>query len=135
METLEGGCLCGRTRYRVSGTPQNLCFCHCTNCRRAAGAPLVAWGTFSRDGFQLLAGDAYVLHASSAQVQRGFCGHCGTSLSYAHAERDGEIDVTLVTLDDPARYEPECHIWVEDKLPWVRIEDGRPQYQRWRTAG
>ncbi len=135
MEAIEGGCLCGRTRYRVSGTPENLCFCHCTNCRRAAGAPYVAWGTFRRDAFHLLDGGACVLYRSSPRVQRGFCGHCGTSLSYAHAERDGEIDVTLATLDDPARYEPECHIWVEDKLPWVRIEDGRPQYQRWRTAG
>jgi hypothetical protein len=135
MEAIEGGCLCGRTRYRVSGTPQNLCFCHCTICRRATGAPYVAWGTFRRDAFHLLDDGACVLYRSSPRVQRGFCRHCGTSLSYAHAERDGEIDVTLVTLDDPARYEPECHIWVEEKLPWVRIEDGRPQYQRWRTAG
>ena len=24
---------------------------------------------------------------------------------------------------------PECHIWVQDKLPWVVIDDGRPQFQ------
>lgn len=135
MDVIEGGCLCGRTRYRASGTPENLCFCHCSSCRRASGAPLVAWGTFRRDGFRLLAGAGYVLHCSSPAVQRGFCGHCGTALSYAHEQRAGEIDIALATLDDPARYEPECHIWVEDRLPWMRIEDGRPQFQRYRTAG
>jgi hypothetical protein len=76
-----------------------------------------------------------VLYRSSPAVQRGFCGHCGTTLSYAHEQRAGEIDIALATLDDPARYEPECHIWVEDRLPWMRIEDGRPRFQRFRTAG
>jgi hypothetical protein len=135
MDVIEGGCLCGRTRYQASGTPANLCFCHCASCRRATGTPLVAWGTFRRDGFRLLAGADYTLHRSSPAVQRGFCGHCGTALTYAHDARDAEIDITLVTLDDPARYEPECHIWVEDRLPWMRIEDGRPRFQRFRTVG
>jgi hypothetical protein len=133
VDIIKGGCLCGRTRYQVSGSPQNLCFCHCASCRRACGAPLVAWGSFRRDGFRLLHGAAYLLRRSSPQVQRGFCGHCGSAVSYEHAQRAGEIDITLATLDDPARFEPECHIWVEDMLPWMRIEDGRPRFQRVRT--
>jgi hypothetical protein len=135
MSVIEGGCFCGRTRYQVSGTPENLCLCHCASCRRAAGAPLVAWGTFHRDRFRLLDGAAYALHGSSPAVQRGFCARCGTALTYAHVQRASEIDVALVTLDDPARFEPEYHIWVEDKLPWMRIEDGRPRFQRYRTTG
>ena len=77
-------------------------------------------------------GPDYALHRSSPPVERGFCAACGTALTYRHAERPGDIDVTLTRLDEPGRFEPECHIWVEDRLPWMRIGDGRPQYARWR---
>jgi hypothetical protein len=58
-----------------------------------------------------------------------------TQMWHSGSKRAGEIDIALVTLDNPARFEPECHIWVEDKLPWMSIEDGRPRFQRYRTAG
>ena len=40
---LEGGCLCGAVRYRISGSPLSSVNCHCESCRRASGAPAVAW--------------------------------------------------------------------------------------------
>jgi hypothetical protein len=42
-----GGCLCGNVRYEATGPASNLCFCHCTSCRRSAGSPAVPWGTFA----------------------------------------------------------------------------------------
>lgn len=93
---------------------------------------MLAWGTFVFDRFRILQGPDYALHRSSPPVERGFCAACGTALTYRHAERPGDIDLTLTTLDEPGRFEPECHIWVEDRLPWMRIGDGRPQYARWR---
>src|SRR5919109_7715 len=104
--TYSGGCLCGAVRYEVSGSPRNLCFCHCESCRRAAGAPAVPWGTFPRGGFRA---------------------RCGSSLTYRHDARPGETDVTLATLDEPARLAPQMHVWVGDKLPWESISDGLPQ--------
>ena len=135
MDSVTGGCQCGRTRYEARGVPQSLCFCHCRSCRRASGAPLVAWGTFAFEQFRVLEGSAYAVHRSSPPVERGYCTACGTALTYRHQERAAEIDVTLATLDDPARFVPECHIWVEDRLPWFVIGDGRPQYARWRDPG
>jgi hypothetical protein len=79
---------------------------------------MVPWGTFDRDNFSIIHGRLSEFH-SSAPVTRGFCAACGTSLTYSHEKRAGEIDVTLATLDDPAVLVPECHIWVQDKLSWV----------------
>jgi hypothetical protein len=120
--------MCGAVRYQAQGLARNLCFCHCTSCRRSAGAPLVAWVTFARGDFAITHG-ALSEYRSSAPVNRGFCALCGTSLTYRHAARDGEIDVTLATLDDPLQLAPEMHVWVGEKLPWLSIEDGRPQYR------
>jgi len=124
--TFTGGCLCGAVRYEASGPATNLCFCHCESCRRAAGAPTVPWGTFPRAGFRVRRG-ALTEYRSSAKVTRGFCERCGTSLTYSHDARPEEIDVTLASLDDPAPLAPQLHVWVGDKLPWISIDDGRPQ--------
>lgn len=128
-----GGCLCGRVRYQAAGRAANLCFCHCESCRRAIGAPMVPWGTFAADDFSIVRGQLAQFR-SSPQVTRGFCADCGTSLTYRHDARSGEIDVTLSSLDDPGALVPEIHIWVEDKPPWVMIDDGRPQFAQTRGA-
>jgi hypothetical protein len=129
----EGSCLCGRVGYQARGEVTNLCFCHCSSCRRATGAPMVPWGTFSAANFSIVRG-RLAEYRSSPKVTRGFCAECGTSLSYRHDDRSGEIDVTLSTLDAPGVLVPEVHIWVEDKLPWVVIADGRAQFARFRLS-
>lgn len=68
------------------------------------------------------------MHRSSAEVERGFCAQCGTSLTYRHAQRVGEVDFTLVSLVAAGTVEPRMHVWVQDKLPWVDISDGRPRF-------
>ena len=124
-----GGCLCGAVRYRLTAAGTNLCYCHCTSCRRAAGAPAVPWGTFARSAFTVTRGSLLEFR-SSPPVLRGFCPQCGTSLTYRHERRAGEIDVTLASLDDPGALAPQMHVWVAEKLPWVSIGDGLPQFER-----
>ena len=122
-----GGCFCGAVGYEVSGAPRFLCYCHGESCRRAAGSPVVAWGTFDRTSFRVTHGTLAEFR-SSAQVVRGFCGACGSCLTYRHEARPAEIDVTLASLDEVAQLAPQMHVWVADKLPWMKIEDGLPQF-------
>jgi hypothetical protein len=123
-----GRCFCGAVGYEVSGAPRFLCYCHCESCRRAAGSPAVAWGTFGRSGFRVTRGRMKEFN-SSPKVVRGFCADCGSCLTYSHQGRPGDIDVTLATLEEAANLAPTLHVWVGDKLPWVRIEDGLPQFE------
>lgn len=122
-----GGCYCGQVRYVIAGEVRSVCFCHCESCRRASGAPLVAWGTVAKADFKITRGTVSTVRLR-AEVERGFCANCGSNLTYAHAGRAGEIDFTLASLDDPATLVPDRHLWVQDKLPWVHIDDGLPQH-------
>jgi hypothetical protein len=124
-----GGCRCGALRYEAQAPAFDLCYCHCTSCRRAAGASPVAWASFTRSKFRVTAGTLAEAR-SSAHVLRGFCAACGGCLTYRHDARGGEIDVTLGSLDEAARLAPVIHVWVEDKLPWVQITDRLPQHRR-----
>ena len=94
---------------------------------------MVAWGTFESGAFSVSRG-SLTMYRSSADVVRGHCAMCGTSLTYQHDRRAAEIDITLSTLDEPNAFVPECHIWVQDKLPWLKLEDGLPQYSAFRDA-
>ena len=122
-----GRCLCGDVRYQAQPPATSLCYCHCESCRRATGAPFVAWGTFEAAKFTITHGKLNEWRSSS-EVTRGFCGGCGTAITYSHARRNHEVDLTLVTLDDPGVLIPVAHIWVRDKLPWVHLGDGLPQH-------
>jgi hypothetical protein len=129
MQVLEGGCLCGAIRYRVSGSPLYSAICHCRTCRKASAAPSVAWQTFERQHFELLSGTPRIFR-SSHDVQRTFCENCGTPLTYSTALRPNHIDVTSVSLDDPEIVPPNREVWVEDKLSWEPVNSGHQQFAR-----
>jgi hypothetical protein len=40
------------------------------------------------------------------------------------------IDVTIASLDDPRPFPPTKVIWLEDKLPWVAIDESIPSFQK-----
>ena len=128
-----GRCFCGDVVFQVTGPAKFACFCHCESCRRAAGGVYVPWATFAKDTFIVTSGSMHE-HHSAPQVTRGLCSSCGTSLTYEHEDRAGQIDVTLTSFDDPSEFSPSAHIWVDDKLPWVTIDDGLPQYGQWVVA-
>lgn len=122
-----GGCRCGRVRYRVAGPARECFFCHCGSCRRCVGASPVPWVTFEAARFVIVDGEP-AEYASSPQVRRGFCRHCGTALTYRHLAYPDEIDVVTLSLDDPAPFAPRYHLWVGEQLPWIVIGDDLPRY-------
>ena len=130
-KSLAGGCLCGAVRYRARGKPMNTMICHCESCRRAAGAPVVAWLTFPTGRFRVTKGKA-VEYRSSPPVRRTFCGACGTPLTYAHEKSPGTIDVTTCSLDRPNAFPPTHHSWLSDDVSWLRFGDRLPAFQKFR---
>jgi hypothetical protein len=130
-KSLAGGCLCGAVRYRVTGKPVNTMICHCETCRRAAGAPVVAWLTFPASRLRITKGKP-VGFRSTAPVLRTFCGACGTPLTYAHKKSPKTIDVTTCSLDAPDAFPPTHHSWLSDDVAWVRFGDRLPAFPRFR---
>jgi hypothetical protein len=104
-------------RYRFSGTPSSSANCHCRSCRRASGAPVVAWTTVRRSEFTILSGIPAVYH-SSPGVTRQFCGRCGAALTYETERHPDTIDITTASLDYPDDYPPTTEVWLEHRLSW-----------------
>ena len=125
--SLEGGCLCGDVRYRITKAPLAAGICHCVSCRRAAGAESVAWAVCSASAFEftLATPGAY---NSSKDVTRTFCLRCGTSLTYQNNSES--IDVALATLDDPEKLTPRKEVWAESRISWNALNGTIPVYMK-----
>ena len=124
---LDGGCPCGQVRWRATAEPINVRLCHCRQCQQATGGGYFARALF--DAADVRRTGETTRWASSGRLHRLSCARCGAPV-FAEAQDGPWLAVALVTLDDPSRLAPGSHIWVGEKLPWVRIDDGLPRHQR-----
>ncbi|MBX3593069.1 GFA family protein [Sphingomonas sp.] len=127
-----GGCHCGAIGYRLVGEPMHggQALCHCADCRRSAGAPMVGWAMFPEAALTVTRGEA-VEYASSEHGRRWFCGICGTGLFYRNpVNLPGLVDIQAATLDDPASIPAAAHIQVAERVAWMRTAHELPEFER-----
>jgi hypothetical protein len=122
----EGGCLCGAVRFKAEGEPLNVRICHCRNCQKAMGSPFFARALFDQRAL-VVAGET-ARYPTSEALDREFCGACGTRL-FSRRTNGTAVGVALATFDDRNAFAPTEHIWVSEKIAWVRLDDGLPQFQ------
>ena len=105
---ISGGCHCGAIRYQIAGDLIVHALCHCTDCRRHAGAPMVGWAMYPQDAVKVTKGEPKI-YQSSQHGRRHFCADCGTGLFYTNAKvLPGIIDVQSATFDDPDAVPVRC---------------------------
>jgi hypothetical protein len=126
--------MCGAVRYEAAEEPFNVTLCHCVDCRRASGAPALAWFSVRRVALRWTRGSP-TRNASSPGVERLFCSQCGTQLTWHGADASGEIDVTLCSLDDPDAIAPADHTFASQQVRWLHLADTLPRYTRTRSEG
>ena len=125
----EGGCLCGRLRYRVSGEPVAATLCHCGDCRRASGGTNVAWAVFEQENFEWLSSKPADF-SSSPGIHWGHCPRCHALVTYRRAGRPEHLDIATATLDDPDAFPPAVEIWVTEKIGWETLHPDLPKRDR-----
>ncbi|MBF9069161.1 NUDIX domain-containing protein [Streptacidiphilus sp. NEAU-YB345] len=114
----EGGCQCGRIRFRASGVPDFGHTCSCAHCRRLSGATEMTWVSFDLVDFDWTGpGGEPVWHHTWPDSRRGRCPECGSQIC---ALDDGatSIAVTLAALDDPGELVPVHQSFRDDALLW-----------------
>jgi len=137
-KTMEGGCQCGRVRYKAMLRNKDAYLCHCRMCQRASGNIAIAFKNIPKADVEWTtrAPDYY---ESSPIAQRGFCSACGTMLSFDFPDGDN-IDLTVGSFDDPSVFEPKHHFGAESihkawldtsNLPRHRSDEYEPLVKRW----
>lgn len=90
-KSFEGGCHCGKIRFRADGPLRQILICHCSDCLKLTGT---SWGASAAmaDRITWLTDAEPRWYRSSQWAQRGFCPDCGAQMFY---RRD---DLPLVSI-------------------------------------
>ncbi|MGH7987413.1 MAG: GFA family protein [Candidatus Binataceae bacterium] len=135
----EGGCACGRIRYKLNAAPLIVHACHCRDCQRMTGGAFVinlwiekkfvaAKGAVPKS-FRLAGG-------GGKPHDVFFCGECGTYLwSHYHGAPGDALFVRAGTLDDPSVVRPDVHIFTRSKLPWLELPQDTPAFETFYNIG
>jgi hypothetical protein len=141
LEPLTGGCLCGAVRYEARPDHREGYYCHCRMCQLAFGNTRAAFLNLRKDQLSWTAAQP-TRYASSKIALRGFCGRCGTPLSFEYIASE-RMDLSVGSLDRPEQLKPVSHFAVEsriapwhapDALPEQRLDANAKIMERWRDA-
>jgi hypothetical protein len=125
-----GQCHCGAIRYSMSTAVHHHALCHCSDCRRHSGAPMVGWALVGQDEIEITGTPK--VYASSEHGRRHFCGECGTGLFYtSEVIFPGQIDVQSATLDDPSLIPAQVQIQTAERIGWMEKLDTLPTFERY----
>jgi len=93
MKTYDGGCHCGRVRYRVTADLASVTVCNCTICTKKGFLHLIV----PRDQFELLSGadDLSTYEFNTKAAKHLFCRHCGIHSFYVPRSDPDKIDVNV----------------------------------------
>ena len=107
MPTYEGGCHCGRVRFRVTAELTKVAKCNCSICRKKGFLHLIV----APEQFELLAGEGELVEYrfNTGVAKHQFCRHCGIHAFYVPRSDPDKIDVNVRCLDgvDPDEVEAE----------------------------
>ncbi|MGA6966056.1 MAG: GFA family protein, partial [Xanthobacteraceae bacterium] len=95
--TMEGGCHCGRVRFRVTASLDRITQCNCSICAKKGFLHLIV----APQQFQLLSGkdDLTSYEFNTRTAKHTFCKHCGIHPFYVPRSDPDKIDVNARCLD------------------------------------
>lgn len=134
----EGGCDCGKVRYRLHADPIVVHCCHCRWCQRETGSAFVLNAVIETDQVEIL-GEAprrIDTPSASGKGQAIFrCPDCRIALwsHYAGAGPKAAF-IRVGTLDNPGACPPDVHIFTSSKQPWVVIPDGSERFENFYSG-
>lgn len=129
---IEGGCDCGKVRYRMLTAPLIVHCCHCRWCQRETGASFALNAMIESDRVTSLGEEpelVFTPSASGAGQRVARCPHCKVAV-WSYYVGSGHLTkfVRVGTLDNPDTLPPDVHIFTASKQPWVTLSGEVPSY-------
>jgi hypothetical protein len=126
-----GSCVCGATRYRVTGEPLSVHACHCKACQALSGSAFGLSMVLNRVDLELLAGELGINKFSTDHntMNRHHCAQCGTAIWFSSPDYADIIALKPGTLTDTTNLRPVAHVWYSSAQPWLKLDNEIPVYQ------
>jgi len=130
-----GSCLCGKVRFEIAGTIQNIIYCHCSQCRKAQGSAFATNGNVDSNDFKFISGENELTgYESTPGLTKYFCKYCGSPIISKNQSIPDKVRVRLGTIESDIIERPTAHIFATSKANWEKIEGNLPQYESYEPA-
>ena len=126
-----GSCLCGAVAFEFDGPPLRMYHCHCSRCRRTAGAAYQTLLRARRGGFRWLKGADHVTtyRLPGTRFECAFCRTCGGRTPW---ERDDQVCIPAGCLDSDPGVKPTDNIFTDSCAAWTVLDE---RLECWPEAG
>ena len=116
---LEGGCMCGEIRMRISLAPLITMACHCKGCQKLSASAFSLSALIPANGFEVSKGEPIVgaLHGENPYM---YCPRCLNWLYTRLAGVNAFVNVRPTLFDAPEWATPFIESKVAEKLLWAK---------------
>jgi hypothetical protein len=119
----DGGCQCGRIRYRLLSEPLALYVCHCTDCQKQSASAFGMSLMIEASNVDFVQGadalQSWDTRGDDGSVKRCyFCPDCGSRLMHGFDDPAQRVSIKAGSLDDTRGLRPAAHIWLKSAQPW-----------------
>ena len=122
----KGHCRCGSVAMRATGDPVFSVYCHCDDCRRATGAPVLAAVAFLKAGIEWES-DIDLKRHTNGTAHRLFCSACGSPVAQEHDSAPDRTYFNTGFMDKPEQYPPTAHTYEGEQISWLKLSDTLPR--------
>jgi hypothetical protein len=111
--------------------------CHCRDCQRQTGSAFVLNALIETSRVALLAAEPVPVGVPTDSgrphdIYR--CPACQIAVWSVYGGRTSIRFVRVGTLDEPAVFPPDIHIYTRSKQPWVTLPSGVPAFEAYYDA-
>ena len=98
MKTMQGGCHCGKVRFKVTADLDRVTYCNCSMCSKKGFLHLIV----PPEQFELLSGkdNLTTYEFNTRTAKHTFCKTCGIHAFYVPRSDPDKIDVNVRCIDD-----------------------------------
>jgi len=114
----EGGCRCGRVRFRITARPLITMACHFRGCQRMTAGPYSLSAAVPTEGFVVTKGETVVGGVGEPAMHQ-HCPHCKSWLFTRIPGLDFMVNVRTPMLDDPSGLEPFVETMTAERFPFA----------------
>lgn len=130
-------CGCGALRVEVSGEPDAVVACHCTDCQRRTGSVLGVGAYYPKA--QVKASGEYKTYvretAAGRKFHQNFCPTCGSTVFFVGEIMPDSIGVAVGAFADKDFPLPMRSVWEQSRHAWVGLPPGLQHFPRGRDSG
>ena len=131
----EGGCLCGKIRFTITGPINNIVHCHCSRCRKSQGSSFATNGVVNTSDFTLVSGDELLTAYETTPGQKKyFCKVCGSPIMSKSEQQPDQVRIRIGTIESDITERPSAHIFSSSKANWEEILGELPQYEAYEPG-